>query len=86
MCLQHLKLLSALPPFLDASNCIFADFLSLFYILIYSTTHVLTVRSDDDFEVLELSDANKSWIKNQFKDISKQSMAKQLAIGGAGGW
>lgn len=45
-----------------------------------------SLRRDDDFEILDITGSNKNWIQKTFKDISKQSMAKQLAIGGAGGW
>ena len=47
---------------------------------------VISVRGEDEFEILDISDANKNWLQKTFKDISKQSVAKQIAIGGAGGW
>ncbi|KAL5004971.1 hypothetical protein ScPMuIL_018427 [Solemya velum] len=42
----------------------------------------------ENFEVLDLSSLrrNGDWVQNMFGDISRQSMGKQLAIGGASGW
>ncbi|XP_060584146.1 FUN14 domain-containing protein 1-like isoform X2 [Ruditapes philippinarum] len=44
--------------------------------------------NEDDFEVLDLGAfrRNKSRLENILGDISKQSAAKQVVIGGAAGW
>ena len=39
---------------------------------------------DADFELLDLTD--RGWLKKMFGDLTKASVAKQIAVGGASGW
>jgi hypothetical protein len=41
------------------------------------------IKEDDDFEII---DASSGWLKKNFGDISKASVGKQVAVGGATGW
>ena len=41
---------------------------------------------DDEFEILDVSNNGRNWVQKMFSDLSKQSMAKQLAVGGVSGW
>lgn len=44
--------------------------------------------SDDDMEILNLSELRRSrtYIDQMLGDVTKQSAAKQVVIGGAAGW
>ncbi|KAJ8310107.1 hypothetical protein KUTeg_011972 [Tegillarca granosa] len=41
---------------------------------------------NEEFEVLDLTSIDRNWINRVFGDLSRQSVAKQVAIGGASGW
>ncbi|XP_067669141.1 FUN14 domain-containing protein 1-like [Haliotis asinina] len=41
----------------------------------------------EEYEILDLSEyRNKDWVQKMFGDITKQSAAKQVVVGAAGGW
>lgn len=42
--------------------------------------------ADDVIDIRGTADNTMSWFQQYFKDVSKESVAKQAAVGGLSGW
>ena len=51
----------------------------MYFISVY-----LGVENEDEIEMIDL--AEHGWLKKYFGDITKASVAKQIAVGGGTGW
>ena len=52
--------------------------------LVFQTSGRNKADEDAEFELLDLTD--RGWLKKMFGDLTKASVAKQIAVGGASGW
>ncbi|CAH1777108.1 unnamed protein product [Owenia fusiformis] len=42
--------------------------------------------TDEEYEILNLSEIDRTWLQRTFTHVTKASAAKQIAVGGVSGW